>query len=180
MSTASTLAPGTWEQAEGLIGETIATLEGADPVSLADIRRKLEVIGLDCPLHYDEAVARAHGYRTVVAPVSMARVGCMPAYWRPGEPRVGDEPMTTPIPATSVPGEGSTMIATKVRMEYVAPVHPGDRISSTAVLRSVTRKTTRVGTGAFIVVESTYRNQHGETVAVESATLFRYDGKEAA
>jgi hypothetical protein len=168
------LAPGTWEQAERLVGETIATLEGADPVSVADIRRKLEVIGLDCALHYDEDIAREHGYRTVVSPVSMARVWSMPAYWRPGEPRVGDETMTTPIPATAVPGEGETMIATRVRMEYVAPVYPGDRISSTAVLKSVTRKTTRVGTGAFIVVESTYRNQHGDTVAVESASLFRY------
>ena len=33
-----------------------------------------EVIGWDCPLHYDKAAAREHGYESIVSPVSMARV----------------------------------------------------------------------------------------------------------
>ena len=36
---------------------------GVDEVSRNDIRRKLEVYCFDCPLHYDDNVARAHGYR---------------------------------------------------------------------------------------------------------------------
>lgn len=32
---------------------------GPDVVTVADIRRKLEVVGLDCPLHYDEACAQS-------------------------------------------------------------------------------------------------------------------------
>lgn len=174
MSSVSNLAPGTWEQAEALIGSTIATLQGADAVSAGDIRRKLEVIGWDCPLHYDEACARAHGYETIVSPVSMVRVWAMPSYWSPGQPQRGSEQMTTPIPAADVPGEGDTLIATKIRVEHVAPIYPGDRISATAVLRSVTRKTTRVGPGAFLVMETTYRNQRDETVAIETASLLRY------
>jgi acyl dehydratase len=174
MSEVSNLAHGTWEQAEGLIGTTIAELPSADPVSAADIRRKLEVIGLDCALHVDEELARAHGYDTIVSPVSMARVWAMPAYWSPGQPRIGTDVMSTPIPATEVPGVGDTMIATGVRMEYLAPMYPGDRISGAAVLRKVTRKETRVGPGAFIVVETTYTNQRDEVVAIETVTLLRY------
>jgi acyl dehydratase len=82
--------------------------------------------------------------------------------------------MSTPIPATDVPGEGDTMIATGVRTEHLAPIYPGDRVSATAVLRSVTPKTTRVGRGAFLVVETTYTNQRDERVAVETVTLLRF------
>jgi acyl dehydratase len=178
MSGASNLAEGTWEQAEALVGATLAVLEGADPVSRADIRRKLEVLGWDCPLHRDAEVARAHGYRDVISPASMVRVWAMPPYWRPSEPRVGAELMTTPLPAASIPGDGDTMIATRVRMEYLAPLYEGDRVTAEAVLESVTRKTTRVGAGAFLVVRTTYRNQHEEPVSVETATLFRYQRPE--
>jgi acyl dehydratase len=174
MSGEPNLAHGTWEEAEALVGSTIATLQGVDEVSAGDIRRKLEVIGWDCPLHYDESSARAHGYETIVSPVSMARVWAMPAYWAPGQERIGSEQMTTPIPGASVPGEGDTLIATGVRIEYKAPVYPGDQISGAAVLKSVTRKTTRLGRGAFIVMETTYRNQRDEIVTIETVTLLRY------
>lgn len=174
MAAVSNLVHGTWEEAEALIGTTLSELRGVDPVSAGGIRRKLEVIGFDCPLHYDEDCARELGYETFTSPVSMARVWAMPAYWTPGQPRIGAEAMTTPIPATGIPGEGETLIAAGVRVEYHEPMYPGDRISARAVLRSVTRKTTRLGPGAFIVVETTYTNQRGETVAVETVTLLRY------
>jgi acyl dehydratase len=143
-------------------------------VTAADIRRKLEVIGFDCPLHYDARSAREQGYQDIVAPVSMIRVWAMPAYWRPGQRRIGTETMTTPLPAADVPGQGDTLIATKVRVEHFAPTHPGDRIMAEAILRSVTRKTTRLGPGAFIVVETRYRNQRGEVVAIETVTFLRF------
>lgn len=174
MAGVANLAHGTWEQAEAMVGQTIATLSGVDAVSAGDIRRKLEVLGFDCPLHYDEACAREHGYKTIVSPVSMTRVWAMPAYWDPGQPPLGAEPMSTPIPATDIPGEGDTLIATGVRTEHLAPIYPGDRISAAAVLRSVTRKNTRVGPGAFLVVQTTYTNQRGETVSIETVTLLRY------
>lgn len=174
MSGVSNLAPGTWEEAEAMVGQTIAVLEGADPVSAADIRRKLEVVGWDCPLHTDSEVARRHGHPDVVSPVSMVRVWSMPPYWRPGEPPIGTEPMSTPLPATRIPGEGDVMIATSVRMEHVRPLYPGDCVTATAVLKSVTRRTTRLGPGAVLEVETTYRNQRDEPVTIETVTLLRY------
>ena len=58
---------------------------GADRVTLSDIRRKLEVYCFDCPLHYDEGVAQARGYRTIVAPVVMTPLWAMQPYWSPGD-----------------------------------------------------------------------------------------------
>lgn len=174
MTEPSTLEHGTWEQAEALIGEEIMRVEGPDLVSEADFRRKLEAIGFDCPLHYDDAAAQASGYRAVISPVSMTRVFAIPAYWEPGQPRIQTQTQIPAIAGARVPGEGDTLIATGVRMEYGEPIYPGDRISAVAVLKSVTRKTTRVGPGAFLVTETTYSKQTGEVVAVETVTLLRY------
>jgi N-terminal half of MaoC dehydratase len=176
----SNLAHGSWEQAEALVGHELLRLEGADEVTAGDFRRKLEAIGFDCALHYDEATAREHGYRSVVSPVSMTRVFALPAYWRPGEPRIGTQPQVPSIAGAKVPGEGDTLIATKVRMEYREPIYPGERVSGVAVLKSVARKTTRVGPGAFLVVETTYTKQTGEVVGVETATLLRYQRRGAS
>jgi len=174
MSGSANLAHGTWEQAEAMVGEVLAVTTGVDVVTAADIRRKLVALGGDGPRHTDADVARAHGRATIVAPASMLRVWAMPAYWAPGSPPPGAAPFTPPIPASRVPGEGDGFIATGNRVVHHADVHPGDRITSTAVLRSVTRKRTRIGDGAFLEVEMTYTNQHGGVVAVETTTLFRY------
>jgi hypothetical protein len=101
----------------------------------------------------------------------------MPAYWEPGLGRPGAIPMATPIAATSVPGQGDTLTAVEVDLEYLEPLYPGDRVSWVSVLESVVRKRTRVGDGAFMVVRTTYRNQGDVIVATERATLLRF-GKE--
>jgi acyl dehydratase len=55
------------------------------------------------------------------------------------------------------------------------PVRPGDEVSSRQILRSVSgKKTTRLGTGRFWVIDVEYRNQRDELVGVESYTGFGY------
>jgi acyl dehydratase len=164
-----------WTNAAGLVGQTIDSTVGPDAVTLADIRRKLEVIGLDCPLHYDSACAQSPGYRTVVSPVSMTRIWSITPTWRPGEPRPGSEPLLTLLPSAHPPGHGGTLIAAHLATEHHEPVYPGDRITGTAVLRKVTPTTTRVGTGAFLEIETTYCKQDDTVLTVERATLFRFD-----
>jgi acyl dehydratase len=147
---------------------------GADEITRADIRRHLEVLSLDAPLHYDEDVAREQGYRTIVAPAGMLSGSTLPAYWNPGDPPAGDQRMMVPMPMEQIPTPATHWLATEVDTEFLEPVYPGDRISRTMKLVSVTPKRTRVGEGAFMVVESTYRKQTGEVVAVERLTTFRH------
>jgi hypothetical protein len=167
-------AQGSWSDAEAMIGQVLHRASGPDPVSATDFRRKLEVIAFDCPLHTDEACAREHGYRTVVSPISMTRVWSLPSYWEPGRPRPHEDAMPLIIAAARIPGEGDTILATHVRCEHFESLYPGDRVTGVSVLKSVTPKTTRVGAGAFLVVETTFNNQHDEVVTVETATLFRF------
>jgi acyl dehydratase len=170
------LQPGTWEEAEQWVGRELARYRGADEVTVADIRRRLEVLAWDCPLHYDEAVARRHGYRTVVAPATMLMTWAMPAYWEPGDPRPElDDPALVPsYPFTRIPAPGECIFATSSETEYFEPVYPGDRVTATSVLRDITRKRLSVGDGAFFLIETTYAKQTGEVVGVERLTVFRY------
>jgi hypothetical protein len=102
-----------------LVGETIGRTEGPDEVTLADIRRKVEVIGLDCPLHLDETCA----HRTVVSPVSMTRIW----WWQPPHApasRVPGDPLRTLLPSADPPGHGHTMIVAHIVTEHHATVYP--------------------------------------------------------
>lgn len=171
---------GTWADADALVDQVIARVEGADPVSVADIRRHLELVGLDDAIHTDDAAARSHGFRAAVSPVCLLRTWSFPAYREPGGELDESGGLHPPIPLTSVPAPGGRMFATESSMRYVADVCVGDRIDATSVLRSVTRKRTRAGAGAFLVVETTYANQHGETVAVETLTTFRIEEEDEA
>lgn len=174
MAQVSNLKHGSWDDARALIGTTLAVVDGADAVTAGDIRRKLEAIGWDCPLHTDPGLAREYGYADVVSPVSMVRVWAMPAYWMPGDPRIETEAMSTPIPGSEVPGVGDTLIATNARIEHHRPIYPGDRIRGTARLTGVSEKRTRLGPGAFITIETRYTNQRDDLVSVETVTLLRY------
>lgn len=180
MSEGSNLAQGSWEDAEAMVGETLSRIEGADVVSVADIRRKLEVMNFGSPVHEDADAARAAGYDDVISPVSMTRTWVTPAYWRPGDPPVGTRDLFPPIPVAKVPGPGDRMLTTGTRSWYLKPIYPGDRITGTAVLESVTRKKLRIGDGAFMVIGTTYSNQDGEAVARDELTVFRLDDEVGA
>ena len=170
------LREGTWEDALSWVGRELAQYQGADEVTRGDIRRRLEVLAWDCPLHYDADVARAHGYRDVVAPATMLMTWSMPAYWKPGDPRpqLDDASYLPAYPFTRIPAPGSAMFATASETIYGDPVYPGDRITATSVLSELTRKTLSIGEGAFFLIETTYTNQTGEMVGVERLTVFRY------
>jgi acyl dehydratase len=170
------LREGTWEDAQSWVGRELDRYEGADEVTVGGIRRRLEVLAWDCPLHYDEVAARQHGYRTIVAPVTMLMTWAMPAYWSPGDPRPQlDDPAYIPsYPFTKIPAPGELMFATASETEYHEPVYPGDRISAASVLVDITRKRLSVGDGAFFVIETTYTKQTGDVVGIERLTVFRY------
>ena len=175
---------GTWEETESFLGKVIGVTEGADAVEQGTIRRWMESKELDCPIHLDDAAARAAGYKGVIAPDSMIFTYGLPAYWQSGDPheQPGAEPKQIPIPVIfDVPAPCNLSFASNIDVEYFAPMYLGDRITRTSRLVSINRKTLRVGDGAFLRQEDTYTNQHDEVVAIVNLDIFRFvapDGKE--
>jgi hypothetical protein len=66
-------------------------------------------------------------------------------------------------------------VMTDNTITFYDPVRPGDVITSSQILRSVSpEKTTKVGTGRFWVIDVEYRNQDGNLVGVETYTGYGY------
>jgi 3-methylfumaryl-CoA hydratase len=150
--------------------------EGVDQVTLNDIRRKLEVYCFDCPLHSDERQAQAHGYRTIVAPVSMTPLWSMQPYWSPGDPspylpglREKNGTGRTDVPTPYPKGLNASS-----EREFFEPVYPGDRLHGVWKITEITEKTTSLGEGSFITTETHISKQTGELAAIHRTTAFRY------
>jgi len=153
------------------------TYEGVDEVTRSDIRRKIEVYCFDCPLHYDEAVARAHGYRTIIAPMSMAPLWAMPAYWSPGEPSIFAPGLSEKngTVRVDIPTSFSKGFNSASEVEHFAPLYPGDRLRGTWKLIAINQKRTRLGDGVFLTAETRLSKQTGELVAIQQNTGYRYN-----
>jgi len=164
------------EETQKWLGRETA-FEGIDEVTRNDIRRKLEVYCFDCPLHYDEKVARAHGYRTIIAPAAMTPLWAMPAYWSPGEPSIFAPglPEKTGSVRVDVPTPFSKGFNASSEAEYFEPLYPGDRLRGTSKLIEITPKRTRVGDGVFLTAETRISKRTGELVAIQRNTGYRYN-----
>jgi acyl dehydratase len=151
--------------------------EGADEVTRNDIRRKLEVYCFDCPLHYDENVARAHGYRTIIAPGAMTPLWAMPPYWSPGEPSIYAPGLREKNGTVRVdfPTPFSKGFNASAEAEYFEPLYPGDRLRGTSKLTEINPKRTRLGDGVFLTAETRLTKSTGELVSIQRNTGYRYD-----
>jgi 3-hydroxybutyryl-CoA dehydratase len=129
---------------------------GEATITRERIERYCTAVGETNPLYLDDAAAAAGPYGTIIAPPALLGALLM-------EPR--------PDPDIRF---GNASYAAGTRFEYFAPVHAGDTIRVSALVRDVFTKTGRSGTMVFAVFESTYRNQDGAVVATEEfSRVFR-------
>lgn len=128
-----------WQPVIDVIGEDFSggvVQEAVDDIEKGLVRRYLEPIEFDCPLHYDEEVAKAHGYPGIIAPYSGLATWTSTGVWNPG-----DEPVYTSAERNAQPryrgmGRGKPLpgpdtnsgFATDVEYEYFAPFVVGDRL----------------------------------------------------
>ena len=120
------------------------------------------------PIYFDEAYARSTWLKEPFAPPAMLFTWGMQPVW-PEEDRY--ESM---ISRLQLPG-CTTTLAVNATQEYAFPLRYGDRLSITNQIASIgEEKTTRLGTGHFVTMLDTFRNQREEVVGTHSFTLFMY------
>jgi hypothetical protein len=177
-----------WQPVIDAIGEDFgggAVQLAVDTIERSAVHRYLEPLEFDCPLHYDEEVAKAHGYPGVIAPYSGLATWISAGVWSPGDDPVytSAERNAQPARRPAAVGEGRPLpappttagFATDVEYEYVMPFVVGDHMTQRGrKLLSCLPKETSVGRGAFTIFESEVRNQNDEVVALARLGVYSY------
>jgi hypothetical protein len=156
---------------------------GADAVEPGAIRRYLEPLEFDCPLHYSAEVAREYGFADVTAPYTAASTFTAAAVWRPGEAVFTSDarnaqPARVSVKPAFPPGAPPVTgyFATDIETEYLRAVVAGERLGRRGNrLVACTPKETKVGRGAFVTFESEIVDQKGLVVSRMRASLFLYN-----
>lgn len=158
---------------------------GADAVEQSTIRRFLEPLEFDCPLHYDKTIAAHYGYSDILAPYSSIMSHALPPMWQPGQhvftsAERNAQPTYSPVAMASGPLQklmphSPGFFATDIEIDYLQPVVLGDRLCMRGrKLLSCTPKETSVGRGAFLTLESETINQRGEVIARFRTGMYYY------
>ncbi len=184
-TTESTPAPATPtsspldEQLQSFVGLSAGPASrGQDPVNLPMIRHWVEAMGDYNPVYVDDAAAKEAGFPGIIAPPTMLQAWIMRGLRtsqqadleRAAGTASSDSPNDQLMSALDAAGFTS-VVATNCDQHYERPLVPGDDLSVTSVIDSVSgEKATGLGIGHFITTRLEFTDQHGDLVAT---MLFR-------
>jgi acyl dehydratase len=136
---------------EGPLGEADSM-----PIEYVSVRRMALAVENFDPIHYDEAAAKARGYRGVVAP--------WPLLWLVFF-NCRDAPLQFTFGRATIHGQDS--------YEFHEPLIVGDVVTVSASVRQTSVKQGKSGAMGVIVTRREFRNQRGQLCAVMSTTNLR-------
>ena len=132
------------------------------------IRMFARSVGHTDPIYYDEAAAKAAGYRGLVAP---------PGYlgtpvFNPNAPsrRGGGGMFGGPEPSRPL----KRILNGGTEIEYLEDVCAGDILTSTSHIASYEETKGSLGEMLITTTKTVYKNQDGKTVAISTGTGIRY------
>lgn len=160
------------EDVAGWIGRTRYAETADFPVERGYVWTSCASVENGNPLYWDDAVA-ADLTGGPIAPPSTLSLWFRPHHWQPGQ-TAQKLPLQVHFDLKERLGLPEAIMSDS-EVVFHDPVRPGDVVSTSQVLRSVSEpKTTKLGTGRFWVIDVPYRNQHDELVGVETFTGFGY------
>ncbi len=165
-------AGGLLGRARALIGRPAGTPNVAgEPVNRPMIRHWCDAVGDRNPIYLDEDEAAASTHGGLVAPPAMLQVWTMRGL-SPEDRK--DDALGQVVALLAAAGFGS-VVATNCEQEYRRALRPGDILSETVALESVSdEKRTGLGTGHFVTSLSTYEDQDGEVVGTMRFRVLAY------
>jgi acyl dehydratase len=143
---------------KGAIGRRFPVTQGT--VDAAGISAFAAALGETNPIYFDEAAARAAGYRAIPAPPTYAICIKMAAQSEPPEALIWN--------ALGIDGHGVTLLHAEQGFVYRQAICAGDVLSFEERVADIYEK--KGGTLVFVVLEAEVRNQLGENVALISHT----------
>lgn len=154
-----------WQEVIDAVGRDFLegeTTWGGDPVEGGAIRRYLEPLELDCPLHTDAEAARSAGRDDVTMPATGVIAWTIPAAWRPGEVLFdSDERNAQPVHTAinnqdlGIGPKTTGFFGTDIELDFDREVTVGEHLGRRGKrLVACKPKETGVGRGAFMTWES--------------------------
>lgn len=141
----------------------------SDPYTLevdkTSIRMFARAVGHTDPIFYDEAAAKAAGYRSLVAPPGYLGT---PIFNPASAGRRGFAPGPQPSRPLNRILNGGTEI------EYLDDICAGDVLTATSHVASYDEREGSIGQMLITTTKTVYRNQDGKVVAVMTGTAIRY------
>ncbi len=134
-------------------------------VEKTSVRMFARAVGHTDPIFYDEAAARAAGYRSLVAPPGYLGT---PVYNPAAGARRGREAGPQPSRPLNRILNGGTEI------EYFDDICAGDILTATSHVASYEEREGSIGQMLITTTKTVYRNQDGRVVAVMTGTAIRY------
>ncbi len=143
-----------------------------DPVNQPMIRHWCDAMGDDNPVYTDEEAARRSVHGGIVAPPTMLQAWTMRGLRPPpaSGPSAQDE-----LWRLFEEAGYTSIVAVNCEQEYARYLRPGDRLTQSISIESVSdEKKTALGDGFFVTQLYTFRDQGGETVGTMRFRLFKY------
>jgi N-terminal half of MaoC dehydratase len=125
-------------------------------------RQFARAVGYTDPVFYDEDFARSNGYRGILAPAGFLGHPIIV----PGQP-ARPEAFRLEIPYKRVLNGGTDI-------EYFVEVCAGDVLAAATKLTNLTEREGKVGPMLIVDTETIFRNEAGETVAIQRGSAIRY------
>lgn len=155
------------------VGNESARIDSVDAVCPQMVRHWVEVVQDTSPAYVDPDWAIRSRHVGLVAPSAMLQCWTLPPLWPP--PAATDLPIA---PVDEALGEhGFTeVVATNQKLDVERYARPGDVVSYTVTLESITPepKKTRLGLAYFVTMVYRFTNQDDELLGTQSFTYMRY------
>lgn len=148
---------------------------GVDEVNVPMIRHWVEAMQMPSAIHLDASAARASGRAGVVAPAAMTQAWVMRGYAATVDPTQAPVDGFADLIAALDAAGYTSVVATDSDFTFERELVPGDRVSYTEVVDSISdEKTTGLGVGRFVTTTKTYRDEAGTVVARQLWRTLRF------
>jgi len=147
------------------------TSRAPEPVNTAMIRHWVEAIGDENPVYLDPEAAAASAHGGIIAPPTMLQAWTMQGLRPKGGGRSVQDELMRLLDSAGF----TSVVATNCEQEYRRDLRPGDHLSVTSTIESVSpEKQTALGTGHFVTTRQTYTDESGEVVATMLFRILKY------
>ena len=167
---------GLYAELQSFVGQPAGEpTEARDPVNQPMIRHWCDAVGDDNPVYTDPGAAARSLHEGVVAPPTMLQVWNMRGLKRPGGAGDAHSRLMGRLDAAGF----TSVVATNCDQEYHRYLRPGDVLTESGVIESVSAlKRTSLGDGHFVTTLRTYTDQRGEVVGTMRFRLLKFRPRE--